>query len=500
MKNRIIALSFIAIVSAVAIVFSSCKKLNESTELGGDLIPPVDNITTFDTLLTVQGYNDTFGIANDTQYLSKSEEYFLGKINSDPHFGATDARLFLQLKPSVFPYYYGSVNKDSLAIDSVVLVLGYVETYGDTTTPQTINVYEMDQSNNFKSDSSYLIRRNDFTYSNLLGSRTVIPATLNDSVKAYKDTTVNQLRIRLSNSFGTRLLSYDSLKTSINGAYSTDSAFDAHFKGFALQSMSSGNAVMGFDLTSTNTKLAVYYRYRNNKPDFNDTTVAYFNFKNFSPGGSATANYIKRNYSGATQLLASLNNGTAPDPLLYIQTEPGTFATIKIPALTGLSNRLIHRAELVVEELYDISDSTYSPPTQLYLDASDPSITASSYKFRTIPYDLAFNSSGSLNLNTFGANPVIQDDGLGNKVRVWKFNISRYVQHILTKTQSLYDLRLFAPFSLNEQYGIPPGSDVTTTIFVNPAIVKGRVRLIGNTGTGDTNPRRMRLRLVYSKL
>ena len=250
MNTRNLALSFLAIVTTVAIVFSACKKINEATELGGGLIPPIDNITTFDTSLTIQAFNDTFGLANDSQYISKSDEFFLGKINSDPFFGKTDARMFFELKPAFYKYTFATSIPDSLAIDSVVLVMGYVETYGDTLSAQTINVYEMDQSNNFKGDSSYLIRQNSFTYSNLLGSRTVIPATLNDSVKSYRDTTANQLRIRLSNSFGARLLSYDSTSSALTGAYGSDSAFRSKFKGFAVQSMGSGNAVMGFDMNS----------------------------------------------------------------------------------------------------------------------------------------------------------------------------------------------------------------------------------------------------------
>ncbi|MBC7873002.1 MAG: DUF4270 family protein, partial [Ferruginibacter sp.] len=191
--------------------------------------------------------------------------------------------------------------------------------------------------------------------------------------------------------------------------------------------------------------------------------------------------------------------GTAPDPIIYIQGSPGTFANIKIPALAGLPNRVIHRAELIVEQLYDITDSTLKPPDYMYLDAADPTIT-SNYKFRTIPYDVSFNSAGGLNLVDFGSVPVRTIDPLGRPTRSWKFNISRYVQNVLTGTQKLYDLRLSAPFSINEKYGIPPGQDITTGIIVNPSIVKGRVRLSGNTGPLDLNPRRIRLRLVYSKL
>ena len=43
----------------------------------------------------------------------------------------------------------------------------------------------------------------------------------------------------------------------------------------------------------------------------------------------------------------------------------------KYPTLAGLSNRVVHRAELIVEQVYDISDTIF-PPTNLYLDAYDP--------------------------------------------------------------------------------------------------------------------------------
>lgn len=502
MKNRHLALFFIAIVTTIAIVFSACKKINESTDLGGGLIPPVDNITTFDTIVDLQTFNDTFAFANDSVRLGPGDEFFLGKITNDLFFGATDAELFLQLKPPTYPFSFKNIpHPDSLQIDSVVLVLDYVETYGDTMAPQTITVYEMDQSianKNFRSDSSYLIRKNDFTFISLLnlGSRTFLPTALKDSVKAFGgDTTKNQLRIKLNNSFGTRLLQYDS---TINGAYANDSVFTSKFKGFALKSTAGGNALMGFNLTGANTKLAIYYKYaefQNNIPDY-DTAVAYFVFGT----ACAHANYIKRDYSG-TPALASLNNGPAADPIVYLQTTPGFFTTIKMPGLGTVNNRVVHRAEIIMEQLYDISDSTYRSPDFLFLDAIDPTIT-SSIKFRSIPYDLFydFGTFSYTNLVPFGVVPIIKTDGVGNNIRTWKFNVTRYVQHVLTGTVPLYDLRVFPAFRHNIQYGIPPGADALTSVFVNGSAVKGRIRLHGNNGSGDINPQRMRLRIIYSKL
>jgi Domain of unknown function (DUF4270) len=504
-KKRYIAFSLIAIIATVAIIFSGCKKLNESTDLGGGLIPPVDNINTFDTSITVLTYNDTLKFMYDSIRIGTNEEFFLGKINNDPFFGKTDARLFLELKPPSYPFtFLNKPTPDSLKIDSVVLVLDYAETYGDSITPQTINVYEVNQSSNFTPDSAYLIRTNNFTYSNLLGTKTVAPERLKDSVKVRYDTTSHQLRIKLNNTFGERLLFYDSTSNLITGAYANDSVFRSKFKGFALQSMSSGGSIMGFDLAGGFTKLAIYYKYdkrvTSTVPNFKDT-VAYFTFKTGLTGvNSAAANYVIRDYSG-TPALASLNNGTAPDPVLYLQNTPGTYASLKIPDLGLINNRVIHRAELYMEQIYDYSDSLYRSPDFLYLDAVDPTITANPKMFRTIPYDLNFGSnSSSLDYTSFGVVPVMSTDLFGNRIRTWKFNITRYVQHVLTQTQSLYELRLFPAFRFYEQLGIPPATDFPTPIYINSTIAKGRIRLGGNTGPLDTNPGRMKLRLIYSKL
>lgn len=485
MKNRQSELLLGVCIASFVILFS-CKKINEATELGGGLIPTVDNITTFDTTLSVETYNDIFALLNDSTQSFGSDEHFLGKIENDPIFGKTDARIFLELKPT--SYKYSFLNRpDSVHIDSVVLVLDYKETYGDTMVPQTINVYEVDQSSDFRVDSNYFINRNTFTYTNMLGSKTIIPSQLKDSVKVYLDTTKSQLRIPLSSSFANRIQNFDST-AGVNGAFYSDSAFRTKFKGFALQSVAGGNAIMGFDLEGANTKLAIYYRYDKNGVMNFDTTVTYWGFT----GISASANYIQRDHSG-TQVLSTAGGGA--DDLVYIQSTPGTFTTIKIPALGTLSNRLVHRAELIMEQVYDASDTMFPPPSFLFVDAYDASVS----KFRTLPYDVQPDASGALNLASFGVTPFNTLDGSGRIVKTWRFNFSRYVQHVLTQTLPLYEFRLFAPYYVREQYGIPPIlEDVTRLLYVNSTFGKGRVRLAG--GGPVTNPQRMRLRIIYSKI
>jgi hypothetical protein len=487
-KNRQFALLLGVIIASLAIVFSACKKLNEATELGGNLIPAVDNITTFDTTITVESYNDIFALLTDSTRSFARDERFLGKITNDPIFGATDAQIFMELKPSFYPFAFQNINagntQDSLHIDSVVLVLDYLETYGDTTIPQLIRVYEI--TDPFRYDSLYYVNRSTFATGAILGSKTVTPSTLKDSVKVYLDTTSHQLRIPLNNTFGQQLLDFDSVS---GQAYHDDSTFRTKFKGFALKSEGGGNAIMGFDLSGANTKLAIYYRYQKGGAGtaFEDTTVTYFGFTTVS----ASTNLITRVHSGAVTAASN----PAQDPLVYIQSTPGTFANIKIPALATLSNRLIHRAELIMEQVFDPSDTLFPPPTSLMLDAWDPSIS----KFRTIPYDFVPDGQGSFNTGSFGVFPSnLLDANTGKVVKVWKFNVSRYVQHLLTHTVPLYDLRVTAPPYIYLQYRNWPGTNDIQDVYSMPgnANGKGRVRL----GGGNHPTQKMRLRLVYSKI
>jgi hypothetical protein len=495
-KKRQLALTFGSLITGIFILFSSCKKINEATELGGGLIPPVDNINTFDTTITVEAYNDLFAfggtdpLKEDSSISHYTDEQFLGFISSDPYFGKTDARMFLELKPPSYKYAFAN-RPDSLFLDSVVLVLDYVETYGDTLASQTVKVFEIPSE--FKIDT-YYVRKDPFNgiYGMELGSKTFKPEILNDSVKAFLDTTANQLRIKLDNTFGQRLLNlYDSAATpGHEDAYSSDSAFRVKFKGFVLQSVAGGNAIMGFNLQGA-TKLAIYYKYLHGQGTDLDTTVDYFPF---SVANSASANYINRDY-GSTPLL-SAQGGTTADPVVYIQNTPGSFATIKIPDLAGLNNRVVHRAELIAEQVYDVSDSMFRLPAFLYLDAFSPTIS----KYRNIPYDVIYDfTNGTYNFNSFGVVPVNALDGLGNVVRTWHFNLTRYVQHIVNDTEPLYDLRLFAPFREFDQYFIPAAGATALAgipVLLNPTLAKGRVRLAG----GTPGPQRMRLRIVYSKL
>lgn len=490
MKKRNLLSLCLLFITLSPIVLGSCSKINEATELGANLIPTIDNINTFDTTLDVETFNELFDLKNDSIRSIISDEQFLGYIGNDPLFGKTEASLFLQLKPAVYPFTFPFQKTGSslVRLDSVVLLTAYVETYGDSSALQAVQVYEVAQIDTFKSGNNYLISTNNFPNgTNAISAvKMFAPQDLNDSMTLLtKDKVANQLRIPLSASFGTRLFNYTSTT-----AYATDSAFNTNFKGFEIRPVNkTGNAVIGIDLLNTNnTKLAFYYRYNNGTATID--TVEYFSFT----ATSASANYIKRDRIGSQ--LQTYIGGTAPDNLVFLQNTPGSYARIRLPGLSTVNNRLVHRAELIMEQVWDNSDQLFAPPFYLFLDAYD----AARQVYRTIPFDLNIGTNSVYNAASFGMIGRKTKDAAGKEITIWKFDLSRYIQHVLNGTTPNYELRVSAPFFLKDIYSTGAAgisTEVAQTLpVINPASTKGRVRI----GGGNHASQKMKLRIIYSKI
>ncbi len=116
----------------------NCTKI-DNTIIGSDLLPVVDNVNTFDTLIDVIANN--FDSA-DCARVYPADDHVLGYISNDPYFGKTTAAIFTELKPANFPYSFPATAAD-ITLDSVVLVLSYKRLYGDSAIPQKIDVYQV---------------------------------------------------------------------------------------------------------------------------------------------------------------------------------------------------------------------------------------------------------------------------------------------------------------------------------------------------------------------
>lgn len=495
MNNKNLVFSFFAIISMLLIGFVSCKKINEATELGGGLIPPIDNITTFETYLDVETDNKLF---NDTTKVYGSDYLTLGHIASDPDFGSTHANAYFDLgRPAYMTNPF--INKDSVVgIDSVVLSLSYVAAYGDTNSLQTLRVYEMAQNSGFQDTAYYKYNQADFlTTGAELGSKTFQINKLDDSVLHIRkrDTTklANVIRIPLTTSLGQRFSLYDTTNTA-NGAYRTDSLFKKIFKGLAIVADNSGNALTYIDANDdAKTKLTVYVRLKNGG-NIDTTVVDFFHYSGsysyypYYQGGKPTvgqANPITRTAGG--NWASYLANASTNEDRVFLQSIPGSYASLKIPGLDTFKNCVIHRAEIIMTPLRTTQDGLYTHPPALFLDRVN---TAADTAF-TFDADMTISMSGaafSYDYSLFGG--TIKSDS------TYRFNLSRYVQNMVTKKAANQTLRLYAPV---RAFNYSSGLGVSNQFYVADRAAYGRIVLAG--GSYAVVPeKRMRMRVVYSKL
>lgn len=481
---------------AILLFFVACTKI-ESTTIGSGLIPPIDGVNTLDT--TIEVITDNFlSTLSDSVQVNKDDDHVIGVINDDPYFGKTTAETYFELKPTSYPFAIPG-DKKFLQVDSAVLTLSYKGVWGDSLTNQNWEVREIGEP--LRADTIFTVYKNPVKGA-LLGSKTVDIATFNDSVKTPLESTINQIRIKLSSDFARKLmLEYDSTST---GAYANDSLFRVHFKGFSVSPAagSPGNALVRVNLLDENTKLGLFYRSKATDTSKLDTAVSYFRFSTGTSAlnrVSASGNHIVRNRNGSV-INNYLANSNLNDDRVFIQASPGSYATVKIPGLDALSNRIIHRAELMVIEEPSASNSYLTPPNYLLLSWYD---TANKV-MKNIPNDFIIQQSAGPNTATFGGNLINRQLAGGENVRGYFFDISRYVQGIVTRKDPAHTLKLSAPSRDSISYSYPYPSTLTpVTYSIVPSsannVAIGRVVLTGG-GTANGSPLRMRLRIIYSRI
>ncbi len=476
---------------AVTLLFS-CTRISTS-ELGLDFLSQ-DAISTRDTILDVE--TETV-VMEDSLRIYPTDQHMLGDITNDPIFGTTSASIFLQLKPGFYPFFIKGT-KDSIIVDSVVLILSYKGFYGDSSKPVKIYVNKIDPSTPLTVGKLYASN-----YPNAYGIRKGIAlgnpklfdfASAKDSINDRFENATRQIRLRLNQSLGTELLkTYDS-----NGVYRNDTTFRDAFPGFALSTNAADNhnALIRLALLDSNTKLALYYSTSATGSVTRDTLVTHFRFNYYT---AQNANFILRNRAASE--IASHLNGFAKDSLVYVQTSPGTMVKIKVPGLKTFENKIIHRAELIAEQVPDAArltttDSYMTAPNFLFLGVYD----SATKQLRSVPNDYQGVVNPQL-LAQFGGQKITKSLNGFSNVATYNFNVSRYVQGLIARKDSLFDFRLYAPVNDSIKFVQPypfnkiQATDFLTTSLGNqPAI--GRVRL----GGGSHSKFKMRLRIFYTNL
>ncbi|MBN9349125.1 MAG: DUF4270 family protein [Chitinophagaceae bacterium] len=476
MYNGVLRATFFTLLAAI--LFSACTKI-DTTSVGSELIPGVDNINTFDTSFNIIGTN--YDNSSECDSVSRNDLQALGIISNNPLFGGSQANMYLELKPFSYPYTLPAHDDQTMVVDSVVLILRYSHSYGDSTVPQHVSVYEVSDPMDFtKPYKTCDLLSHE---SQLLGEKTFIPKNLDDSIHAFKENDANELRIPISNSWGLSL---------INNIpnISSDSAFKLFFKGFAIiaDQSAGGQALNYFNLNSSATRLAVYTR--SSKDTVKDSTILNLTFN----GNSAQANYVHvdRNSSEITQFLSQPSTG---DSILYIQSTPGSYALLKIPGLNGFPNSVINQAQIIAEQVYEPSATPFSVPRQLFIEIADPSNPG---QYKLVPCDFTMTELQS-GFSHFGGRPKTITNNSGQLVAQYNFDVSRYIQSIVTRGATNAVIKLSAPFYIQNTtaaYVDTCDNPISLFSFNTNNIGEGGVKLNGTNVT----PTHIRLRVVYSKL
>jgi len=497
---------FLGTLVSMLLFAASCTKI-DTTSIGSGLIPDVDNVHTFDTSLQV--FSNTY-LFNDSTRLAQTYQHAIGSINADPLFGTVRAELYTEIKPTAYPVNF--FTKDSLiSLDSVVLSLTYKGAYGDTLAPVNYRVFEvtgeqMEPDSSYKNISYPAFYKFDKTfpfnaqfigerfYPNIYRIATDSAVIVRNNVSQYK--VVNQIRIKL-NSTNLNKVFTDSASSS------TDSLLKVAFKGFRITADIPGapGALTYISLTDTTTKLQFFYR--RHVAGAIDTTINTF----YCGSNSGHANNVVRNRTGSemlTRIKTDPYATTQPanDSVLYLHTTPGSFVKLRIPDLKDVTNRIVHRAELRIVQIPESFDTKLLPPAYLYLDRFD---TASERKkFKAIPMDLnpasnyfttCFPSTDGVDYTYFGG--VRKLEVIDNKQSyVYNFNITRYVQSIVTNHERVSDFRLSSSM-FAEYFDCFGNSYIPVT---GNRVAEGRVKVGGGAVKNSTWKYKLELRIIYSKL
>ncbi len=343
-------------ISVLVVLYTACSKTTES--IGNGLLSENDHIGAF--------YVDTLQLnchseRIDSLYTKGLTTVLLGSM-MDPVMGRTDANLFTQLHLSSTNHYFG----DNPIIDSVVLQLAYAGYYGDTTTTQTVHVYELLDTLS-SHDSYYQFSEVQDKGIDLAGGYQFQPRPKTIHAVVGNDTLSQPvLRIPLDPGFGQQLAIADS------SVFSTPDAFKNYFHGLKIccESVSQNGAICYFNPTSnTTTKLQVYYR---ENPDANPMRYDFY----ITSDDAYFNQYLHDYAQGSAEFTQQVLEGDTllGQTQLYLQAMGGIRTFITFPDLMDWAEAIqevgehliINEAKLIIPTAVT-PDSSLLPPTSLAL-------------------------------------------------------------------------------------------------------------------------------------
>lgn len=338
----------------LAIIFLGFACDYDPDEIGIGIQPDSDKLNVYDTTLPVTAYS----VFVDSVRTDETSRTMIGSYY-DPVFGTSTSSLAIQLKLSSSSVSLG----DSPVLDSMVMVLDYttlslsnnetLAAYGDTNTPQTFRIFEIDETL-IADTTSYYSNYEVALKAGEIASLTFEPRPT-DSIMIDTTKFEAQLKMKMNDSFVQKFRDADSTDfASLDG-------FLNFFKGIYIQpdEVTNGGAIMFFNLGSVFSGMTLYYR------NAEEDSLEYV-----FPITSTSARFMHfmHNYDVADpQFLSQLNGDTAlGQDKFYVQSMAGVAAIIEIPDLRGLNNLgeiALNEAKLFIEN--NDMNSVFLPPEEL---------------------------------------------------------------------------------------------------------------------------------------
>ena len=433
LKTYSFSLSFKALLfSALALFTLSCNKTTE--KIGDGLLSGNDSISVgYTNSLTILCHSELV----DTMNTKGLSTVLLGSM-VDPVMGRTDANLFTQLHLSSTNQRFGT----EVVVDSIVLQLELTGYYGDTTTLQTVHVYELADSLSL-TENYYHFSEVGTNNIDLANGYQFYPHPKTNCTLSGADSVIQPvIRIPLDNSFGLHLATIDSM------AYNTPDAFKNVCYGLKIccESVAQNGAICYLNPTDNKlTQLQIYYR---ESPTSTKPMRYYF----YITSEDAYFNQYQHDYSlGTPEFVQQVVDGNIDlgQEQLYLQSMGGVRAVLSFPDLKHWTDTLdpgthliINEAKLIFPAMVMSGDSSvFTPPTSLAL----------------------------LNINEDGSTSLLQDYYEGSSyyggsysytTKSVTFRIAEHLQRIIKGTQESQGIYVsISGASINAQRWIVAGPD-----------------------------------------
>ena len=273
-------------------------------------------------------------------------------------FGKTEASFYTQIRISSDNVDFAPTGSISdIVLDSVIFALEIADHYGNLDA-QTFEIYEVNED--MYIDSTYYTTSNFATSTTNIvkvGTGTITPSL--SKVASGSDSLTAQLRIKLSNSFGQKILN-----ESGNTTLSNNENFTQFIKGLQVKvnnpsQISSEGAILSLNLLSEYSKITLHYR--------NIVTIDTLEFDLLLNTYCARVNHVEHDYTG-TSVGSQIIDSTLGKNNVYIQGLVGINTQIELTDIMSLkdSNFIINKAVLTFPVDYT-SGSAYEPNSQLII-------------------------------------------------------------------------------------------------------------------------------------